>query len=84
VTDFNLMLKGGAEGSLTHRYVEAGEQISAADMSEFNFVYLVSGKYALANGEMAGPGDLIQFDEPSPIACTLAGNVIEIKVMSSK
>ncbi len=82
VTDFNLMLKHGAEGSLLHRHVETGQELGLAEGAEFHFFYLVSGSYRLATGDIAGPGELIHLDGDTVPAmdCTEHGDVIEIRV----
>ncbi len=83
VTDFNLMLKGGAEGSLTHRHVQAGDKVTLAGDSEFSFIYIVSGRYVIAKSETAGAGDLVQLDGnyASAVSCIEGGDIIEIGVV---
>lgn len=68
VTDFNLMLKGGATGELIHRRIEAGESNVINAESDFCFIYLASGAASFrGDAKSSGvqnvtPGDLICFD----------------------
>src|SRR5690349_16660164 len=59
VTDFNLMLKEGATGSLAHQHIQAGGSVSITATINYYFVYLASGTASLSNGNAAKPGDLI-------------------------
>lgn len=59
VTDFNLMLKGGATGSLTHEHLETGNTAAFTGTTGNDFVYLALGSAILNNGITAKVGDLI-------------------------
>jgi uncharacterized protein len=59
VTDFNLMLKNGATGSLTHHRLEAGKGMIFTAKTTFYFLYSASGTATLSNGNTAKPGDLL-------------------------
>lgn len=58
VTDFNLMLKDGAEGSLEHEHLEAGQSAGFTGSTGYDFIYLASGTAEISNGGTAGAGDL--------------------------
>lgn len=60
VTDFNLMLKGGATGSLKHHCIEAGSMAAFTAKASFYFLYFASGLAKLSNGAIAKTGDLNQ------------------------
>ncbi|RYY26936.1 MAG: hypothetical protein EOO04_10160 [Chitinophagaceae bacterium] len=59
VTDFNLMLKGGAGGSLRHERLKTGTQLRLEAATEFHFIYVASGTAGLENGSITNPGDLL-------------------------
>lgn len=59
VTDFNLMLKGGAMGSLVHHHMDEGSSALFTAATEFYFIYLASGTAAVSNGDIAKAGDLL-------------------------
>jgi environmental stress-induced protein Ves len=63
VTDFNLMLKGGAKGSLTHHKIEAGNTANFKAKNSFYFLYLVSGSLHLEDELTINAGDLISTDK---------------------
>lgn len=67
VTDFNLMLKGSATGSLTHQRVEEGRSAEFIAKPDYYFVYFASGIATLSNGNTAKSGDLLQFDKSSSL-----------------
>lgn len=60
VTDFNLMLKDGATGSLTHHRVEKDAQASFQATTDYYFIFLASGTATLGNGSPAKAGDLLR------------------------
>src|SRR5688572_30315952 len=62
VTDFNLMLKDGATGSLTHHRLEAGSSAAFAAKTTWYFIYFASGTATLSNGNTAKTGDLIRIE----------------------
>lgn len=59
VTDFNLMLKGGATGSLVHEHVEADNTAGYTGTTDHDFIYLATGTATLNNGNIVKAGDLI-------------------------
>jgi environmental stress-induced protein Ves len=67
VTDFNLMLKDGTTGSLTHHRIEAGNGISFAAKTTWYFLYFASGTATLSNGNTAKTGDLIRVGNGSEV-----------------
>lgn len=84
VTDFNLMLKDGATGSLTHHRVEQGSSVSFTAKTGYYFIFLASGSAALSNGNAASAGDLLQIGKGTEVTiraqepCDLV--VIEVSV----
>jgi environmental stress-induced protein Ves len=60
VTDFNLMLKGGATGSLDHYRIEPDGSASFIATTDHYFIYLASGTATLSNGSMVEAGDLLR------------------------
>lgn len=60
VTDFNLMLKNGATGSLTHHNVKKDTHISFISTTEHYFIYIASGTVAFGRNEVARQGDMLQ------------------------
>gem|GEM_PF-175905 len=85
VTDFNLMLKGGATGSLSHDHLEAGSTAAFTGTTGYDFVYLATGAATLSNGTTAKAGDLLWIgkDEDLDIhaqeCCDIV--VIEVEIM---
>lgn len=59
VTDFNLMLKDGATGSLTYQRIEAGTDASFIGKTDYYFIYLATGTATLSNGNTTKAGDLL-------------------------
>jgi uncharacterized protein len=59
VTDFNLMLKDGARGSLVHQHIEAGSTALFTATTNHYFIYLASGKATIDNGNTVNMGDLL-------------------------
>lgn len=84
VTDFNLMLKDGATGSLTHHRIEPGDSASFIATTDYYFIYLAAGIATLSNGNTAKVGDLLRIGKGSELAidaqerCDLV--VIEVMV----
>ncbi len=67
VTDFNLMLKAGATGSLTHHRIEAGNAMVFAAKTPYYFFYFASGTASLSNGNTAKKGNLIRIQDGSEV-----------------
>src|SRR5688572_4699738 len=67
VTDFNLMLKAGATGSLTHHHIESGNGITFAAKTTWHFVYFAAGTATFKNDNTAKTGDLIQLENGSEV-----------------
>jgi environmental stress-induced protein Ves len=63
VTDFNLMLKEGATGSLTHHHIEQGSSMKFTAKANYYFIYLASGTAGLSDGNTAKAGDLLRLDK---------------------
>ena len=82
VTDFNLMLKAGATGSLTHHRIEAGNGMTFTAKTAWYFIYVAAGTVTLNNGISAKTGDLIQLKNGSEMKLQVQENcdVIEIAV----
>jgi environmental stress-induced protein Ves len=66
VTDFNLMLKGGATGSLQHFRLEQGKEKKIESTGDFNFIYIAAGT-PLINEISTKNGDLICIDQNSVV-----------------
>jgi len=83
VTDFNLMLKNGAEGNLKHFGLNLGEMKKLEINAKYNFAYVAKGLFD-CNGATAQVGDLIEFDEsdnnPLEFLCEEDGDLIWIEV----
>jgi environmental stress-induced protein Ves len=88
VTDFNLMLKAGATGSLTHHHIETGSDASFIATTDHYFLYLASGTATLSNGNIAQAGDLLRMERESGLTihtqnvCDLV--VIEVWLTENK
>lgn len=67
VTDFNLMLKAGATGTLTHHVIAAGNAMVFTAKTAYYFLYFAAGKATLSNGNAAKTGDLIQIENGSEL-----------------
>ena len=80
VTDFNLMLKGGATGSLRHRAVEGGTETFLMD-ADFQAIYIASGSMQSPEGLTIGTGDLIQMSKEQSLQLSGTADLIEIRVM---
>jgi len=79
VTDFNLMLKNGAEGSLTHIQTIPNQFLIAEKESDYLFVFVASGSFE-ADEFQSSIGDLIQIEEPLELRSKAPGNLILIEV----
>jgi environmental stress-induced protein Ves len=66
VTDFNLMLKDGATGSLKHEHVEPNGDMRFIATSDYYFIYLASGT-ATFNENNTKTGDLLHITKGSDI-----------------
>ncbi len=62
VTDFNLMLKNGATGSLQHVHLPAGANWQRTKTNAYEFVYVAQGQLVYNNQAQANAGDLLQLD----------------------
>lgn len=81
VTDFNLMLKDGAKGSLTHHKIEAGNAAIFEAKNSFYFLYLVSGTLVIEEKLVINAGDLISLEKDKIIMnAAHPCDLIEIKV----
>ena len=86
VTDFNLMLKQGATGSLTAHHIEQGRTLSLTASDNYYFIYLASGEGNYENNEIVKAGDLLHIPDGTQInlfaheSCSF----IEIKVSLEK
>jgi environmental stress-induced protein Ves len=67
VTDFNLMLKDGATGSLMHHRIETNARAAFTARTDYYFIYLASGRASLSNGNTAKVGDLIRIGNESQL-----------------
>lgn len=80
VTDFNLMLKNGASGSLEVFQVEAGQQVNLShSTNDFSFLYLAEGSVQLGEIELER-GDLLQTQEAVCLYATQTTHLIQIQV----
>jgi environmental stress-induced protein Ves len=80
VTDFNLMLKDGAAGSLTHHTINPQNAAIFHVDAGFCFIYIVSGGVVLSDGSEARPGDLVQILPDSNTRMEGVANLVEIRV----
>ena len=60
VADFNLMLKGGASGLLTHHAIKYENAATFSADTGPCFVYIAGESVALSDGSVAKSGDLVQ------------------------
>jgi uncharacterized protein len=68
VTDFNLMLKHGAIGSLTHYLKQQHESASFTANTDHYFIYVASGSATLDKGDSAKAGDLLWVGKASDLS----------------
>ena len=67
VTDFNLMVKAGVEGSLAHQHVGVGMEAAFTATTDYYFLYVAAGKGMLENGSIATTGDLLWIHKGLPL-----------------
>jgi uncharacterized protein len=63
VTDFNLMLKDGATGSLKHERIAAGSSATYTGATAYYFVYVAEGEARLSHDDNATAGDLLWIEQ---------------------
>jgi len=82
VTDFNLMLKAGATGSLSHHKIEQGHSARFRATTDFFFIYVASGTACFNSDSIASTGDLLQISKGSDVTiqATETCDVIVIEV----
>lgn len=66
-TDFNLMLKGTATGSISHEHLEAGNTTGFTGTTGYDFVYIAAGTATLSNGNTAKAGDLLWIEKDTDL-----------------
>jgi environmental stress-induced protein Ves len=81
VTDFNLMLKAGATGSLNHRKLSQGSATDFNRKGTHYFLYFAAGSASVRDVSV-NAGDLVQADDSENISVRAKQNcdVIEIEV----
>ena len=86
VTDFNLMLKDGATGSLTHHRIGSENGMTFTAKTPWNFLYFASGTATLSNGNTAKAGDLIWVENGSDVTIQAQErcDAVEIEVLLPK
>ena len=86
VTDFNLMLKDGATGSLTHHRIAADRTASFNATSEYYFIYFAFGGAALSTGNTAQAGDLLRITRGSDLTvqAQVSCDLVVIEVLPPK
>lgn len=67
VTDFNLMVKDGATGSLSHDHIETGQTAAFTGTTGYDFIYLATGSATLSNGKIAKAGDLLWLEKDADL-----------------
>lgn len=67
VTDFNLMLKHGATGSLTHHRIERDNNTSFTGKTGHHFIFISSGNAIWGDGNTAEAGDLLWIEKGSEL-----------------
>lgn len=81
VTDFNLMLKGTAKGSLMHQYLHPKDAATVLNAErDFLFVYIDRGSFKLNDGSLAKSGDLIEVAKGTSLHLNGQGDIVEINV----
>jgi environmental stress-induced protein Ves len=83
VTDFNLMLKGDASGSITHHSLSPGNARAFTADTKFYFIYLATGNAVASDGSVLSAGDLIQFTQASLLRLEGMAELIEIRVIAN-
>ena len=86
VTDFNLMLKQGATGSLIAHHIEKGRTLSLTASGDYYFIYVASGEGNYENNEIVKAGDLLHIPDGTQINLLAheSCSFIEIKVSFEK
>lgn len=86
VTDFNLMLKQRATGSLTAHHIEHGKTLSLTASGDYYFIYVASGEGNYENNEIVNTGDLLHIPAGTQINLLAyeSCSFIEIKVSFEK
>lgn len=83
VTDFNLMLKNGAEGSLKHIELDEGKKTVITKRSDYCFAYIAYGLCTI-DGTSLFTGDLVQIEQGEAKLIALEDcDLIEISVKLS-
>ena len=85
VTDFNLLLKDGATGSLKHFRLEAINTASFTASTDHYFIYIATGTATLSDGGIVKEGDLIGISKGTEIEIhtQVACDVIVIEVSAA-
>lgn len=73
VTDFNLMLKENAIGSLLHINIAANETTSISTSGTFCFVFVATGKVVDQDGNLYKAGDLLKIQNDLHVPVELTG-----------
>lgn len=88
VTDFNLMLKKGASGSIKHLEVKENETVQIQLDSEFSFIYCVEGEFSCKNGELFSNTDLIKIESSTQdflqLHCNKHSHLIQVTIDLSR
>ena len=85
VTDFNLMLKEGAAGSLKDYRLDANNTASFTATTDHYFIYIATGAATLSDGSTVKEGDLIRMSKGTEIEIhtQVACDVIVIEVSAA-
>jgi environmental stress-induced protein Ves len=79
-TDFNLMLKNGASGSLVHHAVKSGNTAMLFADAEFCFIYIAGGSFTIDKEARVSAGDLVQAGHGAGLRLAGEGDLVEIRV----
>jgi environmental stress-induced protein Ves len=80
VTDFNLMLKHGATGSLEHQCIDANRSLSITPENDYTFVFVQGGTITIGNDNLQA-GDLLACDKnPVMLYADANADLIRIRV----
>jgi len=82
VTDFNLMLKGSAQGELKHYHLVAGASLNIEHCSAYTFIYVAEGHLNYQDHAMAMAGDLLELSgiDALPVTATEKCELVLITV----
>jgi len=80
VTDFNLMLKDGATGSLTDHRISKDNPASFNADTDYSFLFIAEGEFVLSSGEAVPAGYLLQLTDAQNVQLAGDGHVVEIRV----